>query len=144
MAVCMALQTVIFIAGAVAMFIAWRRTSDALSDAKATAEAQVAELRAHLDRMAHTVDATSRALLRGTDSVDHVMSDVRQAMGTMRESVGSVASVVSAPRAALAIGLWQGYQFWRRRRAAQQRPSTSSGQSRERVEGRRATVTSEL
>jgi len=40
-------------------------------------------------------------------------------MGTVRSSVGTVAHAVSAPRAALAIGLWRGFEYWRKRRAAQ-------------------------
>ena len=83
------------------------------------AEAQVAELRVYLDRMATTVDDTARALRRGQSAVDDVMTDVRDAMGTVRNSVGSVAQVVSGPRAALALGLWRGIQVWRKRRAAQ-------------------------
>jgi len=119
MAVSMAIQTLLFIAAAVAGFIAWRRTTEALAAAKAKAEAQVAELRVYLDRMAATVDQTALALRRGTNAVDDVVSDVRDAMGTVRNSVGSVAQVVTAPRAALALGLWRGIQVWRRRRAAQ-------------------------
>ena len=119
MAVSMAIQTLLFIAAAVAGFIAWRRTTEALAAAKAKAEAQVAELRVYLDRMAATVDQTALALRRGTNAVDDVVSDVRDAMGTVRNSVGSMAQVVTAPRAALALGLWRGIQVWRRRRAAQ-------------------------
>ena len=119
MAVSLAVQTLLFIAAAVAGFIAWRRTTEALAEAKAKAEAQVAELRVYLDRMAATVDQTALALRRGTNAVDDVVSDVRDAMGTVRNSVGSVAQVVTAPRAALALGLWRGIQVWRRRRAAQ-------------------------
>ena len=119
MAVSMAVQTLLFIAAAVAGFIAWRKTTDALAEAKAKAEAQVAELRVYLDRLAATVDQTALALRRGTNAVDDVVSDVRDAMGTVRNSVGSVAQVVTAPRAALALGLWRGIQVWRRRRAAQ-------------------------
>ena len=119
MAISMAIQTLLFIAAAVAGFVAWRRTTEALAEAKAKAEAQVAELRVYLDRMAATVDETALALRRGTNAVDDVVSDVRDAMGTVRNSVGSVAQVVTAPRAALALGLWRGIQVWRRRRAAQ-------------------------
>jgi hypothetical protein len=118
MAVCMAVQTVLFAAAAVAGFLAWRRATVALAEARATAEAQVAELRGHLDRISGTVDEAARALLRGSSAVDDVMSDVRDAMGTVRSSVGNVTSVVTAPRAALALGLWRGIQMWRRRRAA--------------------------
>ena len=119
MAVAMSIQTLLFIGAAVAAFVAWRRTTEALAEAKAQVDAQLAALHVYLDRMSITVDETARALRRGTTAVDDVMSDVRDAMGTVRHSVGTVASVVSAPRAALALGLWQGIQFWRKRRAAQ-------------------------
>lgn len=119
MAVAMTVQTLLFVGLAVAGFIAYRRATVALAEARVRAEAQVAELRVYLDRLAVTVDETARALRRGTTAVDDVMSDVRDAMGTVRNSVGSVASVVSAPKTALAIGLWRGIEFWRKRRAAQ-------------------------
>src|SRR5215208_953875 len=116
MAISMVVQTLLFVAAAVAAVIAWRRTTEALADAKAKADAQVAELRVDLDRIAVTVDDTARALRRGTDSVDDVITDMRDAMGTVRSSMGSVAQVVTAPRAALALGLWRGIQVWRKRR----------------------------
>jgi len=119
MAVSMVIQTLLFVAAAAAGVIAWRRTTEALAEAKARAEAQVAELRVYLDRMALTVDETARSFRRGTDAVDDVMTDVRDAMGTVRNSVGTVASVVNAPRTALALGLLRGLQVWRKRRAAQ-------------------------
>jgi hypothetical protein len=119
MAIAMSVQTLLFIGAAVAAFIAWRRASDALAVAIVKAEAQLAEMRGYLDRMSLTVDETARALRRGTSAADDLMTDVRDAMGTVRNSVGTVASVVSAPRAALAVGLWKGIQFWRKRRAAQ-------------------------
>ena len=119
MAVCMALQTVLLVGAAVAAYMAWRRITTAVAEAAARTEEQVAELRTYLNRMAVTVDETASALRRGTNAVDEVMTDVRDAMGTMRSSVGSVAQAVSAPRAALALGLWRGLQFWRKRRAEQ-------------------------
>ena len=119
MAVAMVIQTLILTGAAVAVFVAWRRATAALAEARARAEVQVAELRAHLDRMATTVDETARALRRGQTAVDDVMTDVRDAMGTVRNSVGSVAQVVTGPRAALALGLWRGIRVWRKRRAAQ-------------------------
>ena len=118
-AVCMAVQTAVLVGAAVAAFVAWRKTTAALTEAAARTEVQVAELRSYLDRMAVTVDETARALRRGTNAVDEVMTDVRDAMGTMRTSVGTVAQAVNAPRAALALGLWRGLQFWRKRRAEQ-------------------------
>lgn len=119
MAVAMSIQTLLFIGAAVGAFIAWRRAAASLEEARAKAETQVAELRGYLDRMAVTVEETARALRRGTATADDLMTDVRDAMGTVGNTVGSVASVVSAPRAALAMGLWKGIQIWRKRRAAQ-------------------------
>jgi hypothetical protein len=119
MAISMVIQTLLCIGAAVAGFIAWRRTTEGLAAAKARAEAQLAELRVILDRMANTVEETAGSLRRGTDSVDDVITDMRDAMGTVRNSVGTVAQVVSAPRTALALGVLKGIQVWRRRRAAQ-------------------------
>jgi len=119
MAVAMSIQTLLFVGAALGAFVAWRRAAAALEEAKVKAETQVAELRAYLDRMAITVEETARALRRGTATADDLMTDVRDAMGTVGNTVGSVASVVSAPRAALAMGLWKGIQIWRKRRAAQ-------------------------
>jgi len=119
MAICMAVQTVLCVSGAIAAFVAWRRASVALEDAKASTEAQLRELRVYLDRMAARVDDISDAFVRTTATVDGVVDDARGAMGMMRSSVGSVASVVTAPRAALAMGLLKGFQMWRKRRAAQ-------------------------
>ena len=103
MAICMAIQTALMVGVAIAAFIAWRRTTTALAEVSARTEAQVAELRAYLDRMAGTVDEAARALRRGTSAVDDVITDVRDAMGTMKSSVGTVAQVVTGPRAALAL-----------------------------------------
>jgi hypothetical protein len=126
MAIAMSVQTLLFIGAAVAAFIAWRRTTDALTEARVMVDAQLADLRGYLDRMSLTVDETARALRVGTTAVDEVMTDmrdavgdVRDAVGTVRNSVGTVASVVTAPRAALALGLWRGISIWRKRRAAQ-------------------------
>ena len=101
MAACMAIQTILFMAVAVAGAVAWRRTSEALKDAKL----QVAELRIYLDRISVRVDEASGALIRGTAAVDDVVTDVRDAMGSVRNSVGNVASIVSGPKTALAVGL---------------------------------------
>jgi hypothetical protein len=118
MAVCLAIQTLLFLAAGVGAFIAWRRATAALQEARAAAQAQVVELRAQLNRITATVEETGLALRRGSTAADDLIGDVRDAMGTVRDSVGSVASVVTAPRAALALGLWRGIQMWRKRRAA--------------------------
>ena len=100
MAICMAVQTVMFVAAAIAGFMAWRRTTEAL------------------DHVSATVDDVASALIRSTSAVDGVMTDVRDAMGTVRNSVGTVASVISGPRTALALGVLRGVQSWRKSRAA--------------------------
>jgi cytochrome c-type biogenesis protein CcmH/NrfG len=128
MAVCLVIQTLLFMATGVGAFIAWRRASAALLEAKVAAEAQAAELRSHLIRISSTVEEAARSFTRGTTAVDDVMSDVRDAMGTMRNSVGTVASVVTAPRAALALGVWRGVQMWRKRRAARRVEATAGSE----------------
>jgi hypothetical protein len=69
--------------------------------------------------MSARVDEATEAFVSSTSTVGDVVSDVRDAMGTMKSSVGSVASVVTAPRAALAMGVLRGLQMWRKRRAEQ-------------------------
>ena len=128
MAVCLVVQTLLFLASGVGAFIAWRRASAALVEAKALAQAQAVELHAHLHRITGTVEETARALRRSTSTADGLVTDVRDVMGTVRESVGSVASVVTAPRAALAIGLWRGIQMWRKRRAERDVNATATSE----------------
>jgi hypothetical protein len=129
MAVCLAIQTLLFIGAAIGAFIAWRRASEALVEARALAQTQAAEFHAHMERITATVDETARAFRRSTSSADGLVTDVRDVMGTVRESVGSVASVVTAPRAALAIGLWRGIQMWRKRRAERDVDATATSDS---------------
>jgi hypothetical protein len=119
MAICMAIQTVLCVSSAIAAFVAWRRAGVALAEARAATEAQFVELRGYLDRLSARVDEAADAFVRTTSTVDDVVHDARSAMGTVTNSVGSVASVVTAPRAALAMGLLKGFQMWRKRRAAQ-------------------------
>ena len=128
MAVCMAVQTVMFIALAVGGLIAWRRTSEALGEARAAAETHLNELRGHLEHVSQTVDEAARALIKGTAAVDDVMTDVRDAMGTVRSSVGTVAAVVTGPRTALALGLLKGLQSWRKSRATRRLEPTVTSQ----------------
>ena len=128
MAVCLVVQTLLFVAAGVGAFVAWRRASEALVQARALAEAQVAELHGHLSRITGTVEETARVLRRSTSSADGLVTDVRDVMGTVRESVGSVASVVTGPRAALALGLWRGIQMWRKRRAVRDVDATATSE----------------
>jgi hypothetical protein len=142
MAVCLAIQTLLCVAAAAGAFIAWRRATAALQEARTAADAHVQELRAHLDRITATVEETGLALRRGTTAADDLIGEVRDAVGTMRSSVGSVASVVTAPRAALALGLWRGIQMWRKRRVPLDHPTTQRPRRGERG-GVDATTTTE-
>lgn len=140
MAIAISVQTLVCIAAFVASAVAWRRASDGVIEARAVAEAQILELRGHLDRISARVDDAALALLRGTSAVDGVVADMRDVVGTVRTSARSVASVVTAPRAALAIGAWRGVQIWRKRRAAQRaaaerRGVTTDGFSKETAHG---------
>src|SRR6476661_6583226 len=91
MAICMALQTLMYIVASVALVVAWRRSTAALREAKLKVDHQLDEFRVHLARLSATVDEASLALRRGSTAVDDVVSDVRDAMGTIRNSVGTVA-----------------------------------------------------
>ena len=48
-----------------------------------------------------------------------VVEDARQALGSVRHGVASVASVATAPKTAVALGVIRGVQWWRRHRAAE-------------------------
>lgn len=126
MAVCMGIQTLLCVAGAIGAFVAWRRAGVAIAEVRLALAGQAHELRAHLGHMSDTVDETARALRHGSAAVDEVITDVREAVGTVRNSVGTVASVMTAPRTALAVGVLKGIQVWRRRRE-EQRLATDTG-----------------
>ena len=126
MAVCLAIQTLLFLAAGVGALIAWRRATAALQETRAAAEAQVQELRAQLNRITATVEETGLALRRGSTSADDLIGEVRDAMGTVRDSVGNVASAVTGPRAAIALGLWRGIQMWRKRRTTRDVETTAT------------------
>jgi hypothetical protein len=115
-AVCLGIQTLLLAGFAVAAAIGWRRTVAGLADAREAADQQAAELQAHLRRIAGTVDETARSFRRSSAAVDDVVTDMRVTVGHLRHSVGTVASVVAAPRAALAFGVWRGLQLWRNRK----------------------------
>lgn len=126
MAVCMAIQTVMFVAAAIGGFVAWRRTTDAVGAAKLAAEEQIADLQEKLAQFSATVDEAANAVIRGASAVDGAVSDARESFGNVKSSVGSVAKAVAAPEAAIAMSLWRGYQFIRNRKGVKRlapRPS---------------------
>jgi hypothetical protein len=128
MAICMALQTLMFIGAAIGAFIAWRRTTEAVAAARIAAEAQIVDLRDKLERVTATVEEAAQALIHSASMVDDVVTDARSAVGRVGSSVGSVASVVTGPKAALALGLLRGLQAWRRRRAPQEMNATATSE----------------
>jgi hypothetical protein len=116
MAVCLVIQTLLFVGAAIGAYIAWRRASVSLAEAQVSLNAQIAHLRGHVDRISQTVDEVGHSILKSSTAVGDAVSDVRGTMGSVRNSVGSVASVVTAPRTALALGVLRGIQAWRKRR----------------------------
>ena len=119
MAACMAIQTLLFVAAAIAGVIAWRRTTEAVAAARLAAEVQIAELQAKLARVTETIDDAASAVIRGASAVDEAVTDARESFGNVKSSVSGVAKAVAAPEAAIAMSLWRGFQFLRKRRATQ-------------------------
>lgn len=124
MAIAMSVQTLLFVGAAFGAFIAWRKAARALEETTVTLNAQLAHLRAHVDRLSATVEDVAGSVRRGTDAVGDVVLEVRDVMGTVGNSLHNVASVVTAPRTAVAIGLLRGVAMWRRRRASNRRSPT--------------------
>lgn len=119
MAVCMAIQTALCVAAAIGAFIAWQRTTAAVSAAKVAAEAQIADLKERLEHVSLKVDEAASALIRGASAVDGAVSDARESFGNVKSSVSGVARAVAAPEAAIAMSLWRGFQFLRKRKGPQ-------------------------
>jgi len=119
MAVCMAIQTALCVAAAIGAFVAWHRTTSAVAAAKTAAELQIAELREALEHVSMKVDEAASALIRGASAVDGAVSDARESFGNVRSSVSGVARAVAAPEAAIAMSLWRGFQFLRKRKGPQ-------------------------
>lgn len=124
MAIAMSVQTLFLVGAALGAFLAWRKAVRALDETKVAMNAQIAHLRAHVDRISDTVEEVGSSVRRGTEAVGEVVADVRDAVGTVGHSLQNVAAVVAAPRTAVAIGVLRGVAMWRRRRGSQhQRPA---------------------
>jgi|SRR6478736_5950516 len=119
MAICMAIQTAVCLAAGIGAFVAWRRTAVAVTTAKAAAEAEIAELKEMLERVSRRVDEAASALIRGASAVDGAVTDARESFGNVKSSVSGVARAVAAPEAAIAMSLWRGFQFLRKRKGPQ-------------------------
>ena len=117
MAVFMGIQTLITVAAALGVFFAYRSAKAAVDEKVIELQGHINQVKAHIDRISNTVDDAVSAVMRGTSAVNEVVEDARYAIGTVRHGVASVASVATAPRTALALGVIRGVQWWRRRRA---------------------------
>ena len=131
MAIAMSLQALLFLGAAIGAIVAWGRAARAVDEAQLTMKAQMALMHAHIDRLdghvdriTGTVAEVGRSVRRGTEAAGDVVTEVREVVGTVGNSLQSVASVVAAPRTAMAIGLLRGVAMWRRRRASHRRPPT--------------------
>lgn len=118
MAIAMSVQALLLVGAAIGAFVAWRKASAALEETRNHLNAQIAHLRSHVDRISGTVEEVAGSVRRGSSAVGEVVSDVRDAMGSVGNGIHTVASVVTAPRAAVALGLWRGLAMWRKRRAS--------------------------
>jgi len=118
MAIAMCVQALLFVGLAIGAFVAWRQANRAMEEARLVMQQEIAFLRGHVDRISGTVEEVAGSVLRGTSAMGDVVSDVRDAMGTVGTSLHSVASVVTAPRTAVAIGLLRGLSALRKRRAS--------------------------
>lgn len=117
MAVAMSVQTLLFVGAAIGAFVAWRKTNRAVEEARLAMNEQLAHLRMHVDRISGVVEEVAGTVRRGSTAVGDVVSDVRDAIGTVGSGLNSVASVVTAPRAAMALGVLRGLSAWRRHRS---------------------------
>lgn len=130
MAIAMSVQALLFVGVAIGAFVASRKAARAVDDARLAINAQMALMHAHIDRVqghvdriTGTVEEVGRSVRRGTEAAGDVVTEVRDVVGTVGNGLHNVASVVTAPRTAMAIGVLRGVAMWRRRRAAHRRPT---------------------
>jgi len=117
MAIALSVQALLFVLAAIGALVAFRRASAAFEETRTAMNLQIAHLRMHVDRISDTVEEVAGSVRRGTNAMGDVVSDVRDAMGTVNSSLHSVVTVVTAPRAAVALGVLRGIKMWRHRRA---------------------------
>ncbi len=124
MAIAMSVQALLFVGAAIGALMAWAKAARAVDEAQVAMKTQMALMHAHVDRISGTVEEIGRSVRRGTDAASDVVTEVRDAVGTVGNSLHSVASVVAAPRTAMAIGVLRGVAMWRRHRASHRQPPT--------------------
>ena len=110
-AVGVALQTALLIGGAIAGYLAFRRTTAALTD-------QLVDLRDTADALSVTVTRAATTVAHGAHVVTSAVDDARQAAHNAAAWLNTAAAVVTTPRTAAAMGLLRGVQWWKHRRQA--------------------------
>ncbi len=109
-AVSLAVQTIVLVAGAVWGLVTYRRLSIQV-------EREMAALKTTLDDVSRTVQRAADAVGRSTDAVGSAVDEARQAAQTLGKWTGTATTVLRAPRAAAVVGVIRGWQWWRARRA---------------------------
>ncbi len=110
-AIAVAAQTTLLIGGAVALYLAYRRASAALTD-------QLVELRATADALSVTVNRAADTVAHGAQVVTSAVDDARHSAHNAAAWLNTAAAVVTTPRTAAAMGLLRGVQWWKKRRQA--------------------------
>jgi hypothetical protein len=118
-AVSVAAQTLLLVAGAIAAWVGYQRTRAAVAE-------EMRELRLTTDDIARSMHRAADAVGRGSDAVGAVVDDARHAVHSVGNWTGTVATAIGTPRAAAAMGVLRGVQWWRRRRQQQRERSADS------------------
>jgi len=119
MAVFMGIQTLITLGAALGAFLAYRSAKAAIDEKMVELQGHINQVKAQIDRISESVDNAVMAVRRGTTAVNDVVDDARHMLGSVTNGMASVASVATAPKTAVALGVIRGVQWWRRRRAAE-------------------------
>jgi hypothetical protein len=109
-AVTQVLQTALIVVGLAAAWIGYRRAATAV-------DREMRELRAKTAEVVRLVQQAGDAVGRGTDAVSAVVDDARHAVETVGSWSSVAATALGTPRAAAALGVLRGIQWWRSRRA---------------------------
>jgi methyl-accepting chemotaxis protein len=118
-AVSLAVQTLLLMAGAIAAWVGYQRTRTAVAE-------EMRELRATTDDIARSLHRAAEAVGRGSDAVGAAVDDARNAVHNVGNWTGTVATAIGTPRAAAAMGVLRGVQWWRRRRQQQRERAAGS------------------
>jgi len=127
MAVFMGIQTLITLGAAVGVFLAYRSAKAAIDVKVIELQGHIDQVKAQIDRISESVDNAVTAVRRGTTAVNDVVDDARHVLGSVTNGMASVASVATAPKTAVALGVIRGVQWWRRRRAAERLAAVGPG-----------------